>query len=100
MDESDASFDDPRWTRLIHHAARIFIARSYEATSVEEIAAAAGMGKATVYRLVGGKAELLDAVMRHATRHMLSACRVALDPVRPAEDMLTEFADAYIDAMY
>ena len=94
------SFDDARWIRLIHHAARIFIARGYDAASVEDIADAAGIGKATVYRIVGGKAELLDAVMRHATQHMLSACSLPLDPTRPAEEMLTAFATDYIDAMY
>ncbi|MGH6780912.1 MAG: TetR/AcrR family transcriptional regulator [Sphingomonadaceae bacterium] len=101
MDDAAADWlDDPRASRLVHHAARTFIARSYEGTSVEDIAAAAGVGKATVYRAIGGKAELLDAVMRHASRHMLSACRIPLDPARPAEEMLTEFAEVYIDAMY
>lgn len=93
-------FDDPRKVRLIHHAARIFIERSYETATVEEIASAAGVGKASVYRMIGDKADLLNAVMLHAARHMLSACRVILDPCRPAEEMLTEFAAAYIQAMY
>lgn len=92
--------DDPRWARLIHHAARAFIATGYDAVRVEEIAAAAGIGKATVYRMVDSKAELLDIVMEHATRHMLDACRVRLDPKRPAEAMLTEFGEIYITAMY
>ena len=97
---SDTPFDDPRQTRLIHHATRIFIERSYETATVEEIASAAGMGKASVYRMIGGKAELLDAVMLHAARHMLSACRVVLNPARPAQAMLGEFAETYIAAMY
>ncbi len=92
--------DDPRWSRLIHHAARAFIATGYDAVRVEEIAAAAGIGKATVYRMVDSKAELLDIVMEHATRHMLDACRVRLDPKRPAEEVLTEFGEIYIAAMY
>lgn len=95
-----AESDDPRWLRLVHHASRIFIARGYEAARVEEIAAAAGVGKASVYRMVGDKAGLVEAVMRHATAHFLSACRVALDPAQPAEAMLTRFAETYIDAMY
>ena len=95
-----ALFDDPRTIRLIHHAARIFIERSYEAATVEDIASAASMGKASVYRIVGDKAALLNAVIAHATRHMVLACKVAFDPLRPAEEMLTEFAVGYITAMY
>ena len=93
-------YDDPRSVRLIHHATRIFIERSYETATVEDIASAAGMGKASVYRLIGDKADLLNAVMQHATHHMLSACCVALDPAQPADVMLGEFARTYITAMY
>jgi AcrR family transcriptional regulator len=40
-------------------AARLFIERGYGATSVEAIAEAAGVGRATVFTSVGGKAALL-----------------------------------------
>ncbi|WP_170304649.1 TetR/AcrR family transcriptional regulator [Croceicoccus estronivorus] len=92
--------DEPRRMRVIHHATRIFIERSFEAATVEEIALAAGVGKASVYRMTGDKAGLLDAVMAHAADHMISACGVALDPARPAREMLTQFAQSYIQAMY
>jgi len=92
--------EDPRRLRLILHAARIFIAKGYEGASVDEIADVAGVGKATIYRLIGDKTDLLKAVMADATRHMVSACRVVLDPDQPAEQMLTRFAETYIAAMY
>lgn len=87
-------------TLLIHHAARVFIARGYEHATLDEIADAAGIGKASVYRLVGDKANLLEAVMRHASEYIISACRIVLDRSVPAEEMLTRFAERYIAAMY
>jgi AcrR family transcriptional regulator len=44
---------------VIDAAARLFAERGYVATSIEEIAAAAGVSRATVFNAVGGKAVLL-----------------------------------------
>jgi AcrR family transcriptional regulator len=49
-------------------AGRLFAERGYAATSIEEIAAAAGVGRATVFTSVGGKPELLKAAYRLAAR--------------------------------
>ncbi len=46
---------------IIEAAARLFIARGYVATSMDEIATAAGVGRATVFASVGGKAAILKA---------------------------------------
>ena len=50
-------------TRLIviEAAARLFADRGYAVTSIEEIAAEAGVGRATVFTSVGGKLALLKA---------------------------------------
>jgi AcrR family transcriptional regulator len=57
-------------TRLAIAAAagRLFAERGYAATSIEEIAAAAGVGRATVFSSVGGKLELLKAAYQLAVR--------------------------------
>src|SRR5436190_10542483 len=57
-------------TRLAIAAAagRLFAERGYAATSIEEIAEAAGVGRATVFTSVGGKPELLTAAYRLAVR--------------------------------
>ena len=57
-------------TRLAIAAAagRLFAERGYAATSIEEIAAAAGVGRATVFTSVGGKPELLKEAYRLAVR--------------------------------
>lgn len=44
---------------VLNAAARLFAERGYVATSIEEIAAAAGVSRATVFTAVGGKAVLL-----------------------------------------
>src|SRR6266513_1634493 len=49
-------------------AGRLFAERGYAATSIEEIAAAAGVGRATVFSSVGGKPELLKEAYRLAVR--------------------------------
>ena len=46
---------------VIEAAARLFATRGYAATSIEEIAAEAGVGRATVFTSVGGKLALLKA---------------------------------------
>ena len=50
-------------TRLlvIQAAARLFAKRGYAATSIDDIAATAGVGRATVFTSVGGKGALMKA---------------------------------------
>jgi AcrR family transcriptional regulator len=57
-------------TRLTIAAAagRLFAERGYAGTSIEEIAAAAGVGRATVFTSVGGKPELLKEAYRLTVR--------------------------------
>src|SRR5258705_11288988 len=64
-------------TRLAIAAAagRLFAERGYAATSIEEIAAAAGVGRATVFSSFGGKPELLNEAYRLAVRRPPNANR-------------------------
>jgi AcrR family transcriptional regulator len=48
---------------VIAAAARLFVERGYAATSIEEIAAAAGVSRATVFASVGGKPVLLKTAL-------------------------------------
>lgn len=48
---------------VIAAAGRLFAERGYAATSIEEIAAAAGVSRATVFTSVGGKAALLKTAL-------------------------------------
>ncbi len=57
-------------TRLAIAAAagRLFAERGYAATSIEDIASAAGVGRATIFSAAGGKPELLREAYRLAVR--------------------------------
>ena len=46
---------------IIEAAGRLFVERGYAATSIDAVAEAAGVGRATVFTSVGGKAALLKA---------------------------------------
>lgn len=62
-----AAVEEPEDERLpwLRNTARMeFAKRGYEATTVRDIAKAAGLSVGTVYRLVGSKDELLDSIMR------------------------------------
>src|SRR5260370_31000266 len=48
---------------VIAAAARLFAEKGYAATSIEEIAAAAGVSRAAVFTSVGGKAKLLKTAL-------------------------------------
>src|SRR5690242_1000040 len=48
---------------VISAAARLFAEKGYAATSIDEIAAAAGVSRATVFTSVGGKANLLKTAL-------------------------------------
>ena len=51
---------------IVAAAARLFGAQGYVAVSVDAIADAAGVSRATVFNAIGGKAELLRAAFRSA----------------------------------
>lgn len=62
-----ATVSEERWRslrrrRLIDAAARVFAARGFEATSMDDIAQEAGAGKPTLYRYFAGKDALFEAV--------------------------------------
>src|SRR5438067_12428497 len=48
---------------VIRAASRLFVEKGYAATSIEDIAAAAGVSRATVFTSVGGKAKLLKTAL-------------------------------------
>lgn len=63
---SDGEADDPpdNATHVRAVARAEFGRRGYEATTIRDIAAAAGLGTGTVYRSIGSKEELLASIMQ------------------------------------
>ncbi|MFZ5668133.1 MAG: TetR/AcrR family transcriptional regulator [Pseudomonadota bacterium] len=73
----------------------LFARKGFEATRMDEIAAAAGVTKPAVYRYFPGKARLIEAMMQ---ADLVAPSRAALDWVDrhpgPVQDMVRGFAEA------
>lgn len=73
-------------------AARLFHARGVNATSVDEVLAAAGAGKGQFYRYFASKEELAAAVVDHQLVRYLRPQRERLEGLERWEDL-----EAYVD---
>jgi AcrR family transcriptional regulator len=71
--------DDGRLGQLRAAARAEFGRRGYEATTIRDIAAAAGMSMGSVYRLIGSKDELLAAIMERFRNGAVSSWDAVLD---------------------
>jgi AcrR family transcriptional regulator len=85
---------------ILDAAARLFAEHGVEAVSMDQVAAAAGVGKGTLFRRFGDKAglavALLDARERVLQEAVLSG-PAPLGPGAPEGERLVAFADAYLD---
>jgi AcrR family transcriptional regulator len=62
---------EERERRILDVAARLFYARGVHAVGMDELVAASGFGKATVYRLFPSKDALVDAYLRRSSAQVL-----------------------------
>jgi AcrR family transcriptional regulator len=85
--------------RIMESAADAFLLRGFEGANLEDVAIAAGVGKATIYRLFLDKADLFAAVVLESVRRMAAPLRETLRPDRPIEHVLIGFAELYVDRM-
>ena len=94
--------DAERNRQRVLQAARALIAeRPISAVSMDEVAAAAGVGKGTVYRQVGDRAGLARALLDERDRVLQEAVLFGpppLGPGGPAVERLPAFLDALVDA--
>lgn len=79
---------DARRLRILYCASSEFLSKGYESANLDEVAVAAGVGKATIYKYFQDKSDLfihcvLDAVLR-ATEPL----REALNVDEPVDDVL------------
>ncbi|MET7617826.1 helix-turn-helix domain-containing protein [Streptomyces sp. NPDC005408] len=85
---------------VLDAAARLFAERGVEAVSMDQIAAAAGVGKGTLFRRFTDKSglavALLDERERDLQERILSG-PPPLGPGAPASERLAAFIDAYLD---
>jgi AcrR family transcriptional regulator len=81
-------------------AARLFAEQGVAGVSMDQVAAAAGVGKGTVFRRFGDKAGLAAALLDARERELQEAILRGPPPLGPGADPadgLAAFADAYLD---
>src|ERR1700742_297107 len=75
---SDGSDTDDKAAHIRAVARAEFGRRGYEGTTVRDIAAAAGIGHGTVFRLIGSKEELLTSILATFDEKMEAGSRAVL----------------------
>jgi AcrR family transcriptional regulator len=83
----------------VHAAARAFNARGYHNTSLDDIAAALGVTKPTVYYYVENKEQLLFECFRAGLQRIREAFREASRSDRPARERLNAVVRGYAEAI-
>lgn len=85
---------------VLRAAARLFAEHGVAAVSMDQVAAAAGVGKGTVFRRFGDKAGLAVALLDAGERELQEAILHGPPPLGPgaaAAARLTAFTGAYLD---
>ncbi|MEU9130686.1 helix-turn-helix domain-containing protein [Kitasatospora sp. NPDC048540] len=85
---------------VLEAAARLFAERGVEAVSMDQVAAAAGVGKGTLFRRFGDKSGLAAALLDARERVLQEQVLHGPPPLGPGADpaeRLDAFLDAYFD---
>jgi AcrR family transcriptional regulator len=85
--------------RVLDAAAVLFAERGVDAVSMDDVVAAAGVGKGTLYRRFGDKSGLAAAVLDEKERELQAAILGGpppLGPGAPPADRLRAFVAAYV----
>ena len=84
---------------ILRAATESFLEAGYERASMDEIAAKAGVSKATVYSHFRSKEALFEAIIRELCRRLVTPLHMAgSDRVGPRET-LTSFARSYVELL-
>ena len=83
---------DRRRDRVLKIAQRVFIKRGYHAATMDEIAAAAGISKRTLYQLVTSKEDLFMALLARHRRPLTLPVETAR---RPPREVLFDYLSAW-----
>lgn len=89
----------PGARRIENAARRLFAGRGYAGTSMAEIAAAAGVSKATVFHHYRSKRELYDALVGDALAGFREQVIPLLDTGRDVHGSLREFTAAHLERL-
>lgn len=86
--------------RILHRATEIFLDRGFAGANLDEIAFAAGVGKAAIYQLFGDKTELFAQCLLEAVGQSSELLRNALRTDLPIKQVLSDFAEQHILRMF
>jgi AcrR family transcriptional regulator len=89
--------EDDRMTLVRSVARAEFGRRGYQATTIRDIAGAAGLSTATVHRLIGSKDELLGSVMRSFASSAVAGWTAVLDSRATAVEKLDALSWIHIN---
>ena len=96
-----SGYDDQRDMILVH-AARLFAQRGYPATSMNQVAEACGLSKATIYHYFRDKYALLISIADgHVSRLQLLVAELGRDAVAPElqlRELIRRIVEEYADA--
>ncbi len=92
---SSANKSDPRRERLVRLAAPLFLKKGYDNVSIDDVIAAAGGSKATIYAWFGGKQGLFEAVVRQKCDDVTLA--IDIDAGGTLEEQLTKIGHSFVD---
>lgn len=93
----DPGVEERRRAEILAAAGRVFASAGYKATDVQAVAAAAGVGKGTVYRYFKRKDDLFLAAVDHGLTDLATACTAAVaDTGVPVLDRLAAVCRAYL----
>ena len=98
--DADESGPDDKAAQVRAIARAEFGRRGYEATTIRDIASAAGLGTGTVHRLIGSKEELLASIMRSFGRKVAAGWISALRSDATPIEKLDALAWVDINALY
>ena len=98
-----SAFDEQR-EAILAHAARLFAERGYPATSMNQVAEAAGLSKSTLYHYYRDKYTLLvNIVEGHVSKLEMLVDDVAGQALKPEQHMrelIRRFVEEYSDAQH
>jgi TetR/AcrR family transcriptional repressor of mexJK operon len=93
-------FHDPKRAAIIAAATPLFLAHGYSKISMEKIAAAAPVSKATLYNHFSSKDALLEAVIAQFCSSLLQTLNQAVATVDNLETNLYKIATAFVELIF
>jgi AcrR family transcriptional regulator len=94
-----ADHPDRRQLRILAAASREFLDKGLEGANLDEIAATAGVGKATIYKFFRDKSDLFMHCVLRSVLDAVEPLREVLNPGLPLETVLRRIATMHIVRM-